>query len=267
MSARRRRRRRLQRSRRSLGGRHWSVAGSGRLRGSPRCGAVPRRASRRLRASRPRLSGSMLGLGSWARNWSWGWGAWLPLLRFSGQASPFPPDPRQLALWGVGHAACPTGLPGCSRVCPVAALGARGELGTRRFLGASRPRGISAGHTWPELRRRRRGTDWPSSAFRCGSRTWHAHLPPCLRGGVGEQLLLLPGAGVGAGGAPGCRGPCFGFSGHGRPDLEFRTPRSTQFQVFWGHGVLDRGQLSFSSFKYVVGKQVWQNFPLPSLLN
>lgn len=115
MSA-RRRRRRLQRSRRSLGGRHWSVAGSGRLRGSPRYGAVPRRASRRLRASRPRLSGSMLGLGSWARNWSWGWGAWLPLLRFSGQASPFPPTPASLLFGGwvtpPARQASP-GAPGC----------------------------------------------------------------------------------------------------------------------------------------------------------
>lgn len=91
------RRRRLQRSRRSLGGRHWSVAGSGRLRGSRRCGAVPVLAVVWRPASRPRLSGGMLGLGSRARNWSWGWGAWLPRLLFSGKA---PPHPPRLLFWG-----------------------------------------------------------------------------------------------------------------------------------------------------------------------
>ncbi|CAO2625648.1 hypothetical protein LEMLEM_LOCUS18955 [Lemmus lemmus] len=213
------RRRRLQRSRRSLGGRHWSVAGSGRLRGSRRCGAVPVRAVVWRPASRPRLSGGMLGSGSRARNW--GWGAWLPLLLFSGKAAPHPPS---LLLLGVGHAACPRGLPECSRLCP----GLLREPGTIRepswFLGASRPRGICASHTWPELRR---GPGFPQ--------------PSGLR--VAPGLATCPRAGQVESGSSSCccprpvwgRGALLvaevlvsGFSGSGRPELEFRTPYSRE---------------------------------------
>lgn len=164
------RRRRLQRSGRSLGGKHWSVAGSGRSRGSQRCGGG--RASRVAPGLAPAPVCSVLGLGSRARNGSWGWGAWLPRLA----------SPRVVRggctpeLAPAGWVTPPAGQ--ASLGAPVCVLGCSGTQGlvgeSSCFLGASRPRGIPAGHTWPELR--------PGTGLTQPSGLWVASgSPTCLR--------------------------------------------------------------------------------------
>lgn len=86
-------------------GQWWgAVARGGRSAAAVSVGAVWRP------ASRPRLSCSVLGLGSRARNGIWGWGAWLPRLTLSAKASP------ELAPLGwvtppAGQASL--GAPGC----------------------------------------------------------------------------------------------------------------------------------------------------------
>lgn len=110
------------------------------------------------------------------------------------------PAPPTLALLGVGHAACLRGLHECSWLCPVLLP----EPGTirepSRFLGASRPRGISASHTWPE---QRRGPGLPQPS---GLRVAPG-CPPVPAVESGSSSSCCPGPG----GALGCRGPCFGF--------------------------------------------------------
>lgn len=154
-------------------------------------------------ALRPRLSCSVLGLGSRARNGSWGWGAWLPRLA----------SPRVVRggctpeLAPAGWVTPPAGQ--ASLGAPVCVLGCSGTQGlvgeSSCFLGASRPRGIPAGHTWPELR--------PGTGLTQPSGLWVASgSPTCLRACRVESensscCLLVP-----------------GFSRSVRPDLELRTP-------------------------------------------
>lgn len=226
------------------------------MRGSRRCGAVPVRAVVWRPASRPRLSGGMLGLGSRARNWSWGWGAWLPRLLFSRKAPPHPPS---LLIWGwvtlpaslpageaspsaPGSALCysrsrgrswnPAGfseLPG--RGASVRATPGRSSAGGLVFPQPSVLRAAPGVHTCP-----RAGKVESGSSSSC-----------CPRPASGRGSLLVAEVLIS------------GFSGSGRPELEFRTPYSRHFFKSF------LCQL-FLSFKYVVGRQVGQNFPLPSLL-
>lgn len=164
-----RRRRRLQRSGRSLGGRHWSVAGSGRSRGSQRCGGV--RGSRRAPGLAPAPVTQRAGLGIPGSEWELGVGGvaappYVVRESFTPELAPLgwvTPPARQASL----------GAPGCVLCCS----------GTQRLVGSpaassdpSRPRGIPAGHTWPELRP---GTGL-TQAFRFMGRICLAHLarPP-----------------------------------------------------------------------------------------
>lgn len=177
------RRRRLQRSRRSLGGRHWSVAGERSLAGV----AALRRGARASRRLAPGLAPAPVrrhaGLGIPGSELELGVGGVAAAPSVLQEGSPAPP---KLAHLGVGHAACLAacrrGLPECSRLCPVLFPEPRTIREPSWFLGASRPRGICASHTWPE---QRRGLDLPQ-AVRLASCTWCAHLSPRWQGGVGE---------------------------------------------------------------------------------
>lgn len=160
------RRRRLQRSGRSLGGRHWSVAGSGRSRGSQRCGGV--RGSGLAPGLAPAPVMQRAGLGIPGSEWDLGVG---------GVAAP-PYVVREgftrACSFGVGHAACRTGLPGSTRVCPELLWDPGASWESSCLLGASRPRGIPAGHTWLELR--------PGTGLTQPSGLWVASgSPTCLR--------------------------------------------------------------------------------------
>lgn len=111
---------------------YWiSIACLSLLGLTPRCGpssshthhcsaAVVSVGAVRRPALRPRLSCSVLGLGSGARNWSWGWGAWLPRLTLSAKASLPELAPLGWVTPPAGQASL--GPPGVS----CAAVGARG---------------------------------------------------------------------------------------------------------------------------------------------
>lgn len=217
------RRRRLQRSRRSLGGRYWSVAGSGRLRGSRAAARCP---CERSSGARPRARACQAACWAWDPGLGIGVGGGGRGCRAFCSPGRLPRTPT-LALLGVGHAACPRGLPECSRLCPVLLP----EPGTirepSRFLGASRPRGICASHTWPE---RRRGPGLPQPP---GLRVAPGCPPvPAVESGSSSSCCPRPVWGRGA--LLVAEVLVSGFNGSGRPELEFRTPYSRHFSSVFG---------------------------------
>lgn len=181
------RRRRLQRSGRSLGGKHWSVAGSGRSRGSQRCGGG--RASRVAPGLAPAPVMQRAGLGIPGSERELGVGGVAAPPRLASRC------PRRLhpELAPAGWVTPPAGQ--ASLGAPVCVLGCSGTQGlvgeSSCFLGASRPRGIPAGHTWPELR--------PGTGLTQPSGLWVASgSPTCLRACRVESensscCLLVPG--------------------------------------------------------------------------
>lgn len=156
--------------------------------------------------------------------------------------------PRRLhpraCSFGVGYAACRTGLPGSTRVCLVLLLEPEASWESSCFLRASRPRGIPADHTWPELR--------PGTGLTQSSGLWVAPgSPTCLcacRVESGNSSCCCPWQALGRWATLIAVVLVSGFGENVRPDLELRTPFSTHFQAFSCRSVLSRDQLSFSVF-------------------
>lgn len=140
------RRRRLQRSGRSLGGRHWSVAGSVGSRGSQRCSGVCGSRPAPGLAPAPVMQRAELGIRGLELELGVGGVAAPPYVVREGFTPP------SLLLWG-GSPRLPDRPPWDLPVCPVLLWEPGASWEPSCFLGSSRPRGIPAGHTWPELRR------------------------------------------------------------------------------------------------------------------
>lgn len=226
------------------------------MRGSRRCGAVPVRAVVWCPASRSRLSGGMLGLGSRARNWSWGWGAWLPRLLFSGKAPPHPPS---LLIWGWVTLPAPLPAGEASPSAPCSALccsRSRGRSGNPAGFSELPGRGASVRAT--PGRSSAGGLAFPSRPS-CKPHLACPPVPALARWSRGVAPAVAR-ARCGAGRRSWLQRSSFRVSvavvGQSWSS-ELHTPGI--FQAFLC-------QHSFSSFKYVVGRQVGQNFPLPSLL-
>lgn len=196
------------------------------MRGSRRCGAVPVRAVVWRPASRPRLSGGMLGLGSRARNWSWGWGAWLPRLLFSRKAPPHPPS---LLIWG--WVTLPASLPAgeASPSAPGSALccsRSRGRSGNPAGFSELPGRGASERAT--PGRSSAGGLVFPQPSVLRAAPGVHT----CPRAGKvesGSSSSCCPRPASGRGSLLVAEVLISGFSGSGRPELEFRTPYSRHF--------------------------------------
>lgn len=116
------RRRRLQRSGRSLGGRHWSVAGSVGSRGSQRCSGVCGSRPAPGLAPAPVMQRAGLGIRGSELELGVGGVAAPPYVVREG----FTP---RACSFGVGHPACRTGLPGTSR-CVLCCCGSQGLAGS-----------------------------------------------------------------------------------------------------------------------------------------
>lgn len=226
------------------------------MRGSRRCGEMPVRAVVWRPASRPRLSGGMLGLGSRLGIGVGGGGRGCRAFCSPGRL----PRTPQACSFGGGSRCLPRCLPERPpRVLPAlpcAAPGAEDDPGTQLVSRSFQ----AAGHLCePHLAGAAPGA-------------WSSPQPSVLRAAPGVHTCPRAGK-VESGSSSSCcprpasgRGSLLvvevlisGFSGSGRPELEFRTPYSRHFFKSF------LCQL-FLSFKYVVGRQVGQNFPLPSLL-
>lgn len=166
------------------------MAGSGRLRGSQRCGGV--RGSRLAPGLAPAPVMQGAGLEIPDSEWELGVGgvAAPPYVVHEG----FIPELAPLGWVTPPAGQASLGAPGCALCCSWSQRLAGSPAASSELPGLGHPCG-------PHLAGAAAG-DWPDAVFRFMGRTWLAHLSPCLPGGVGEQLLLLPVAGVGQGGRP-----------------------------------------------------------------